>query len=767
MADVESGQTTVVRVSDDEVARAGRRTGWALFALSALMAAFCLSMMAVFAKEMADVAGDYCVEYGVTTDGTGSTCQYAKENWCAALNTGGPGGGVSVGCSPGSTTFADPDAYYATCPQGCSGACDGSATNATVAVASWKSQLKRLKQCYANSPKSRQCLPTMDTDGRLANYRGFKAAHPSLGLGGSTAFIARDAFLDACDAQLVYANRRQTGGYGVLAMMCVALLIWIIRCALILRKPNYSKRPRETGMKPLTTFSEKKSFNNRYHPDSVWLWYSFATAMFGFALQLYSFYTPTTTDIRIPIAQGVWITLEIVTRAVLTLLDKFTLVEASSVFFDIGFATVGFTALLEPFFEAKITDTLPEVDESITDYALAIRVVSFIYPLCASSLKVRDLYVDNFWPAPATAKAMTEKKRSLKRTIIKLVLLGLQLGAAMSVYGIMGNDELCHQFRTCARGSCTPNVPVGAPLDAELFSGGSSGANANYRSRMISDDGTMIWRWGINSQTQMKMTKSGGKLYADLKFAPSNNTENNIQSPGAQPAWPSSGFAVTGITTPSSACGTRYEVQCQEVNPRHSFLNMTGKYEWVKYNTSAYKFVARHDYEQTTGSPSCFGASTQWWKDNGMFVGGPEAVVGGTAQNPDLGFVFEEQKCWYTQGSTTTSTNYCLVAPAYLGVFTPFGRASVVGSWTWGGSGSMPTTWGTSALDFRLVMDENTIVAAGGSSSSGAAGGSCPNPNAGAPCPCPPPGVTCPAPGAGACTQNPSCPSHYTPPSGK
>ena len=181
-------------------------------------------------------------------------------------------------------------------------------TDTTAAVASWKSQIKRLQQCYANSPKSRQCLPTVDTDGSLANYRGFKAAHPSLGLGGSTAFIARDAFLDACDAQLVYANRRQTGGYGVLAMMCVALLVWIIRCALTLRKPNYSKRPRETEMKPLTTFSEKKSFNNRYHPDSVWLWYSFVTAMFGFAVQLYSFYTPTTTDIRIPIAQGVWIT---------------------------------------------------------------------------------------------------------------------------------------------------------------------------------------------------------------------------------------------------------------------------------------------------------------------------------------------------------------------------------------------------------------------------------------------------------------------------
>ena len=763
MADVESGKTNVVRVRDDEVARAGRRTGWALVALSALMAAFCLSLMAVFAKEMADVAGDHCAEYGVSFSGDGSTCQYVKENWCAAINTAG--GSVSVGCSSGAT-FADPETYTQnTCPQGCSGACDGSASDTNAAVASWKSQIKRLQQCYANSPKSRQCLPTVDTDGSLANYRGFKAAHPSLGLGGSTAFIARDAFLDACDAQLVYANRRQTGGYGVLAMMCLALLVWIIRCALTLRKPNYSKRPRETEMKPLTTFSEKKSFNNRYHPDSVWIWYSFVTAMFGFAVQLYSFYTPTTTDIRIPIAQGVWITLEIVTRAVLTLLDKFTLVEASAIFFDIGFSTVGFTALLEPFFEPKITDTLPEVDESITDYALAIRVVSFIYPLCASSLKVRDLYVDNFWPAPATAKAMTEKKRSFKRTIIKLVLLGLQLGAAMSVYGIMGNKELCHQFRTCARGSCTPNVPVGAPLDAELFGGGSGGDNMKYAARMISDDGTMIWRWGINSNTQMKMTKSGGKLYADLKFAiPNGATENGVSIPGNGAT-----YTVSGLTAPTSACGTRYEVQCQEVNPRHSFSYMTGKYEWVKYNTSAYKFVARHDYEQTTGSPSCFGASTQWWKDNGMFVGGAEAVVGGTAQNPDLGFVFEEQKCWYTAGGTTTFTKYCLVAPAYLGVFKPFGRASVVGSWTWSNSASsMPTTWGTSALDFRLVMNENQIIAAGGSSSGSAGAGGCPTSfSASAPCPCPPSGVTCTAPGAGACTQNNGCPSFYTAPTGK
>ena len=109
-----------------------------------------------------------------------------------------------------------------------------------------------------------------------------------------------------------------------------------------------------------------------------------------------------------------------------------------------------------------------------------------------------------------------------------------------------------------------------------------------YAARMISDDGTMIWRWGINSNTQMKMTKSGGKLYADLKFAiPNGATENGVSIPGNGAT-----YTVSGLTAPTSACGTRYEVQCQEVNPRHSFSDMTGKYEWVKYNTSAYKFFA-------------------------------------------------------------------------------------------------------------------------------------------------------------------------------
>jgi len=34
-------------------------------------------------------------------------------------------------------------------------------------------------------------------------------------------------------------------------------------------------------------------------------------------------------------------------------------------------------------------------------------------------------------------------------------------------------------------------------------------------------------------------------------------------------------------------------VQCHESNPRHAFKSETGKYDWVAYNASTYKFVAR------------------------------------------------------------------------------------------------------------------------------------------------------------------------------
>ena len=560
MADVEgANETTTVNVTDEVVKREGRRTGWALVGLSALVAAFCLSMMAYFAAQLADVVGGSCPDYAPQTN-----CETMKEMWCKVSQ-----------CPIGTGTIYDSTNYDSTssCPQGCSpcsgggGGGGGSQSTGADPVDVWKGRLKRLDACAANTKKVRECLPMTDTDGSLANYRGPKVAHSGLSMAGSTAFLQTDAWLDACDAQATYADRRERGGSAVLAMLCIALLLWILTILYTLRVPNYKKYPRETEVKPLTKFSEKKDFNNRYHPDSLWMWYSSAVALFGFAVQLYSFYTPTTTDVRIPIAQGVWISLEIASRGVLMLLDKFTLMEASGIFFDMGFSIVGFLALLEPFFEPKITTKLPEVDESITDYALAIRVISFVFPLCMSTLKVRDLYIDNYWPSPATAKAMVEKKRSFKRTIIKLVLLGVQFGAAMSVYGIMGNKDLCHTFRTCARpASCTPNIPVGVPLDTNVISG-----NKGYRAELISNDATnggkLKWRWQVNAQTTLRFTKVGSTLYADLKFTPDtqNSGENNVKNPGNDV----SGISSNGANVqPSTLSGARCAVRALRCNVR-------------------------------------------------------------------------------------------------------------------------------------------------------------------------------------------------------
>jgi hypothetical protein len=44
------------------------------------------------------------------------------------------------------------------------------------------------------------------------------------------------------------------------------------------------------------------------------LYYNTATNAFGFALQLYSFYTPTNVNILTPIFQGAWMTAMVVTR---------------------------------------------------------------------------------------------------------------------------------------------------------------------------------------------------------------------------------------------------------------------------------------------------------------------------------------------------------------------------------------------------------------------------------------------------------------------
>ena len=137
-------------------------------------------------------------------------------------------------------------------------------------------------------------------------------------------------------------------------------------------------------------------------------------------------------------------TLMVVTRGVFVFMDQYTLSEAASVFFDIGFGIIG--AVLEPFFEPEITTDLPQADKSITDYALAVRVASFLWPLISSAGGIKDLYCDNYWPSPATLKAINEKKKTIQKRGAKIVIFVLQLRRA-SVYVIMAHPAWCHDFR--------------------------------------------------------------------------------------------------------------------------------------------------------------------------------------------------------------------------------------------------------------------------------------------------------------------------------
>ena len=230
---------------------------------------------------------------------------------------------------------------------------------------------------------------------------------------------------------------------------------------------------------------------------------------------------------------------------------------------------------------------------------------------------------------------------------------------------------------------------------------------------MISDDGSKKWRWQINTQTVLSFTKSGGKVYADLEFAtPNGDVENKVTTPGSGDQ-----DTIAGAT-PSSACSTRFEIQCHESNPRHAFKSQTGAWDWVAYNSSMYKFVARHDGGETSGESTCFGTNTAWWTDNGMFTAGPDLKIGDGDGEDKVGFIFMEQECDSSQSDipagcdngaqsdTPCRTENCLVEPAYIASYAPYGRASVTGTWTYTGGDSAPETWATTQRVFELDVSE-------------------------------------------------------------
>ena len=705
-ADEESQKPVeIVSLTDDEVLAAGRKTRMGLVFISVAMLAFCVGMTGYFAYSLTDVVGGPC-------DGSQDRyhnyehCWNLKENWCAQMQCSADGQAMGTAIDSSSLDPADPNV----CPQGCSvcGTEDGQTEK-------WIEQLQRFDACRARTTKVRECLPTMDHDGSLANYRGYKTAHPSSQQSAAEAFIQRDAFLDACDAQAVYADRREKGGTAVVACIAVCAVVWLAMTAYLMRTPNYEKYPRETEMPDLAKWQDRKDYTHRYHPRSAWLYYNTANNLFGFAVQLYSFYTPTSTNILVPIFQGAWMTVMVVVRGILVFKDYYTLSEAASVFFDIGFSAIGFAAILDPFFEPKISTDLPEADTSITDYSLAVRVGAFLWPLISSAGGIKDLYCDNYWPSPATLKAIKEKRKTFQKRAVKISIFVIQLLAALSVYVIMANPRWCHDFRTCQRKTtCDPlegALLSRMPMDTEVISG-----NKMQRVEMISDDGSKKWRWQINTNTVLSFTKSGGKVYADLEFAtPNGDVENKVRTPGSNDEDDIAG------TIPLSSCSTRFEIQCQESNPRHAFKSQTGAWEWVAYNSSMYKFVARYDGGETSGESTCFGANTAWWTDNGMFTAGPDLKIGDGDGEDKVGFIFMEQECDSrdsdlpagcensAESDTPCRTENCLVEPAYVASYAPYGRTTVTGSWTYTGGGSASETWATTQHVFELDVSERML----------------------------------------------------------
>ena len=154
------------------------------------------------------------------------------------------------------------------------------------------------------------------------------------------------------------------------------------------------------------------------------------------------------------------------------------------------------------------------------------------------------------------------------------------------------------------------------------------------------------------------------------------------------------------------------------VQPAARFQVRDRKWDWVAYNSSMYKFVARHDGGETSGDSTCFGANTQWWTDKGMFTAGPDQNRRRRRQRfmeneCDTNQNDKPQGCSNTQNSHPCRTVNCLVEPAYVASYAPYGRAAVTGSWQYTSNTAAPTTWATTTRVFELDISQFQLDEAG------------------------------------------------------
>ena len=110
-----------------------------------------------------------------------------------------------------------------------------------------------------------------------------------------------------------------------------------------------------------------------------------------------------------------------------------------------------------------------------------------------------------------------------------------------------------------------------------------------------------------------------------------------------------------------------------------------------------------------------------------MFTAGPDLKIGDGDDEEKVGYVFMENECDTNQNdkprgcsNTQNSQNpcrtvNCLVEPAYVASYAPYGRAAVTGSWQYTSNTAAPTTWATTTRVFELDISQFQLDEAGSS----------------------------------------------------
>lgn len=426
---------------------------------------------------------------------------------------------------------------------------------------------------------------------------------------------------------------------------------------------------------------------DRFEDGSLWVYKFIASHTVGVTSQLLAFFEPSAIDIRLPIFHGALIVSEmfIVTGALVS--EKHLTAVFSAAIFGVAYSLLGYFTLLELFFEEPSEGRLPEA-EDVSDAALAFKVISFLYPLIGLTQELSEIMGDHL---KRLVQSETNSKTAPKKLLpnaAKGVIAALYAGAAVWLMCAMASPDFCHDYRTCARGDCEPDVPLGLAVDADPITG-----NIFPRMRMLNEDATQIWRVQGEMKFSLSFTRSSGSLLAQLDLTQSGVMESKVSEPGAQTEVQVRTSAVTPTT-----CSATFKVECMESNPRLAFQHLSDDWEWVAYNKSVTRWTPQDPV------PQCWSATTGWWTE--MLAIGPSITTGsssGGTRKAGLVFAPAVEDC--------TEGRKCIDAPPYVATYAPYGRASVTGDWETVAGDAIDSTWFTGTYSFRIDVDEQVLGA--------------------------------------------------------